>query len=105
MDTTLQRLLDAEMRAERIAQQAEAEQEKIVQAAVKEARAEEERLTARIPELHRAQIDKAQERAEQTVAELKRRYDERHARLRDMAEQHEEDALEAAFQILIDPER
>ncbi|AGA90282.1 hypothetical protein Thimo_1493 [Thioflavicoccus mobilis 8321] len=105
MDTTLQRLLDAEMRAERIAQQAEAEQEKIVQAAVKEARAEEERLTARIPELHRTQIDKAQERAEQTVAELKRRYDERHARLRDMAEQHEEDALEAAFQILIDPER
>ena len=43
---------------------------------------------------------KAEERAEQTVAELKRRYDERHALLRDMAEQREDEALEAAFEVL-----
>lgn len=104
MDTTLQRLLDAEMRAERIAQQAETEQDQIVQAAIAEARADEERLTARIPELHRAQLDKARERAEQTVAELKRRYDERHGRLRDMAEEREDEALEAAFRVMLDPQ-
>lgn len=104
MDNTLQRLLDAEMRAERIAQQAEAEQEQTVEAARKEARTEEDRLTARIPDLHRSFIKKAEERAEQTVAELKRRYDERHVQLRDMAEEREDEALEAAFRVMLDPE-
>ncbi len=103
MDNTLQRLLDAELRAERIAQQAEAELEQVIQAAMREARVEDERLTARVPDLHRAFIKKAEERAEQTIAELKRRYDERHVQLRDMAEEREDEALEAAFQVLIDP--
>ncbi len=104
MDDTLQRLLDAEVRAERIAQQAEAEQDHIIQAALQEARAEDERFVARVPDLHRGYISKAQERAEQTVAELKRRYDERHVQLRNMAEEREGEALAAAFQVLISPE-
>lgn len=104
MDDTLQRLLDAEVRAEKIAQQAEAEQEQIIQAAMQEARAEEGRFVSRIPDLHRGYITKAQERAEQTVAELKRRYDERHVQLRNMAEEREEEALAAAFQVLVSPE-
>jgi V/A-type H+/Na+-transporting ATPase subunit G/H len=104
VDDTLQRLLDAEVRAEKIAQQAEAEQEQIIQGALKEARAEEERFTARIPDLHRSDIAKAQDRADQTVAELKRRYDERHVLLRNQAEQREEEALAAAFQVLISPD-
>jgi len=104
MDNTLQRLLDAEVRAERIAQLAEAEQEKIIQDALAEAHAQEDRFRASIPELHRSFIDKAEERAEQTVAELKRRYDERHTQLRDLAEQHEDQALQAAFKVLISAE-
>jgi V/A-type H+-transporting ATPase subunit G/H len=104
MDETLQRLLEAEVRAEKIAQQAETEQENVIQGALMEARAEEERFTARIPDLHRSFIKKAEERAEQTIAELKRRYDERHVQLRDTAEQREEEALEAAFEVLIAPE-
>ena len=104
MDDTLQRLLDAEMRAEQIAQQAEAEQEDVIQGALEEARTQQDRFRARIPDLHRAFINKAEERAEQTVAELKRRYDERHAQLRDTAEQREEEALEAAFELLISAE-
>lgn len=102
MDDTLKRLLDAETRAEKLAQEAEQEQERIIQNAMREARAEDERFTARIPDLHRGFIDKAEERAEQTIAELKRRYDERHVQLRDMAEQREEDALEAAFALFLD---
>lgn len=102
MDDTLQRLLDAEMRAERIAEQAEAEQQQVIEGALAEARAEEERFVSRIPELHRAYIKKAEERAEQTIAELKRRYDERHVQLRDTAEQRETEALEAAFELMID---
>ncbi|KAA6185014.1 ATPase [Thiohalocapsa marina] len=105
MDDTLKRLLDAEMRAERLAQEAEQEQERIIQDAMAEARAEDERFTARVPDLHRAFIRKSEERAEQTIAELKRRYDERHVRLRDMAEAHEQDALQEAFAVLLDPNR
>jgi vacuolar-type H+-ATPase subunit H len=102
MDDTLQRLLDAELRAEKIAQQAEAERERIIQGALFEARAEEDRFEARIPDLHASFIEKAQARAEQTVAELKRRYDERHTNLRTLADEREDDALEAAFALLID---
>jgi hypothetical protein len=103
MDDTLQRLLDAEIRAEKTAQQAEAERERMIQSALVEARTEEERFEARIPDLHRSFVDKAEARAEQTVAELKKRYDERHAQLRSLAEEREEEALEAAFAIMIDP--
>ncbi len=105
MDDTLQRLLAAEMRAEKIAQQAEEEQERVIHKAMADAKAENERFTTRIPDLHRSFIGKAEERAEQNIAELRRRYDERHVQLRDQAEQREDEALEAAFQVLIDPER
>ena len=105
MDDTLKRLLDAEMRAETLARQAEEEQERIIQKAMADAKAENDRFTARIPDLHRSFIAKAEERAEQNIAELRRRYDERHIQLRDQAEQREEQALEAAFQILIGAER
>jgi hypothetical protein len=105
LDDTLQRLLEAEMRAEKIAQEAEAEQEKVIEATLLEARAEDDRFRARIPDLHRAFISKAEERAEQTIAELKRRYDERHVQLRDQAEEREDEALEAAFEVLLSADR
>jgi vacuolar-type H+-ATPase subunit H len=105
MDDTLKRLLDAEMKAEKIAQDAEQDQERIIQAAIREARSEDERFTARVPDLHRGFISKAEERAEQTIAELKRRYDERHVQLRETAEQREDDALEAAFALLLEAQR
>jgi vacuolar-type H+-ATPase subunit H len=105
MEDTLQRLLAAELRAEKIASQAEEEQERLIQQAMADAKADNERFTARVPDLHRAFIAKAEERAEQNIAELRRRYDERHVLLRDQAEQREDEALEAAFHVLIDPGR
>ncbi|MBK1723586.1 ATPase [Thiocystis violacea] len=105
MDDTLKRLLDAEMRAERLAKQAEDAQDQIIKQAVADAKADNDRFTTRIPDLHRAVIAKAEERAEQNIAELRRRYDERHVHLRDQAEQREDEALEAAFQILIAPDQ
>ncbi|MES9858279.1 MAG: ATPase [Sedimenticola sp.] len=104
MDETLQRLLNAELRAEQIVQQADEEREKIIQGALLEARAEESRFEARIPELHTSFTEKAESRAQQTISEIKRRYDERHSHLRSLAEEREEEALTAAFQLLIDPE-
>lgn len=103
MDETLQRLLEAEQRAEEIVHQADAERERIIKDALQEARIEEERFEARIPELHAAFIDKAEQRAQQTNSELKKRYDERHSELRNQAEAREAEALDAAFEMLIDP--
>ena len=104
MDKTLQLLLDAELRAEKIAKHAEQEQERIIQGALLEARGEEGRFEARIPEIHSSFLEKADLRAEQTVGEIKRRYDDRRAELRDLAEERENEALEAAFAILLNPE-
>ena len=102
MDDTLQRLLDAEMTAERLAREAEEAHERTIQEAMSEARALDEAFTARIPELQQAWIRRAEERAAKTIAEVERRYDERHERLRDMAEEREDAALNAAFQVLVD---
>ena len=62
MDDSLQSLLDAEARAEKIVQQADQEREDSIQSALMEARAEEERFEARIPELHAAFVEKAEAR-------------------------------------------
>ena len=103
MEKTLQRLLDAEMKAEQIHQKANEDRQRILHNAILEARAEEERFEARLPELHDSFLEKAHHRAQQTIAELKRRYDERHAQLRKYAETREEEAVDAAFAVLIDP--
>jgi vacuolar-type H+-ATPase subunit H len=104
MDDALKRLLEAERRAEELAKQAEHEQDRMIQAALREARTEEERFQARIPEIHSSFLEKAEARAEQTIKELKKRSDERHTQLREMAEAREAEALEAAFAVLCEPE-
>lgn len=101
MDDTLKRLLDTEMQAEFLVRKAEDERESLIQAAMMEARADEDRFEAHIPELHQIAIDKAEARAEQAIAEIKRRYEERHIQLRELAEEREDDALSAAFALLI----
>jgi vacuolar-type H+-ATPase subunit H len=103
MDDALQRLLETERRAEEIAHQANLEREQTVQEALQEARREEAQFEARIPELHASFVEKAEARAEQTISELRKRYDERHSRLRQQAEEREGEALEAAFRLLVDP--
>ena len=103
MDDTLKRLLEAESQAEEIARRADQERERIIQSAILEARAEETRFEARIPELYASFQDKAEARADQTTSELKKRYDERHTQLRNQAEEREKEALESAFTLLIDP--
>jgi vacuolar-type H+-ATPase subunit H len=103
MDESLQRLLDAEQRAQEIVHKAEDQRQKVIQQALSEARNEEERFEMRIPELHESFVSKAQTRAEQTVDELKLRYDEHHLHLRRLADERDEEAFEAAFAILVDP--
>lgn len=103
MDKTLQRLLDAETRAEAIHHKAQEERQQVIDEAMREAQAQGERFEASIPALHSGLLEKADERAEQTIAELHRRFDERHIQVREYAEGREQEALDAAFALLIDP--
>lgn len=103
MDETLKRLLEAEAQAEKIASDAEQERERIIQEALLEARAEEARFEAGIPELQARLLAEAEARAEQAIGERKRRYRQQHLQLRDLAERREGEALEAALSLLLDP--
>jgi V/A-type H+/Na+-transporting ATPase subunit G/H len=101
MEDSLRRLLDAESNAEKIARQAEEARDALIQNALNEARVEEQRFEARVPELHHAFIEKGESRAEQTIKELRRRYEERHERLRSVSGEHQDDALGAAMELLL----
>lgn len=102
MDDTLQRLLEAEVKADRLAKDAEVQHEASIQSAYHEVRDLDEQFTDRVPQIQSAWIDRSNERATKTIAEVERRYAERHEQLRDTAEAREEEALTAAFQVLID---
>ncbi len=101
MDDTLKRLIEAESQAERMVQEAKMKREDITRKALDEARHAEQRFTDRVPELYASFLEKAEARAEQTVHELQRRYDERNKALRAMAEARENEAIEAALRQLL----
>lgn len=103
MEDTLQRLLDAEQKAEALVTRALEERERITREALEEARLAEERLEARLPEIRESFMEKAKQRVEQSRAEMELRYEERSHRLRAMAEEAREEAIEAALAILLDP--
>lgn len=102
MEDVLKRLLEAEARAEALVAEAGAKREQVIRQATEEARAAELRFEQRIPEIQGSFSGKAAERAEQAVAELKRRYDERHKTLRAAAERQAQEAVNAAVAILVD---
>lgn len=105
MEDALKRLLAAEKQARDITSAARREADAIVQAAMNQAKLEEGRFKARVPELRAAFVDKAEQRAAQAIKELERRFDEHIAALRAAAEVNEDAALDAAFDYLIYPDR
>ena len=105
MEDDLQRLLDTELQAEALVREAELKREKMIRQALEDARSAEQQFEARLPELRASFMEKAEERALQAVAELARRYEERRAQLRSQAKSREDDAVKAAVELLLDPER
>jgi len=105
MDDTLKRLLDAEMKAQARVDEAMNEHDRIVSQAQEEVRQAEQRFSARIPEIQASFKDKANERADQSIAELNRRYDERRLQLEALAEERHKIATEEAISIILDPTR
>ena len=101
MDDTLKHLLAAESAASELIENAQRDGERLVQTALQEARQQEERFEARVPEMHASFLEKSDQRANQTVAEMERRYQESLNQLRDDAEAHEKAALESAFHELL----
>jgi V/A-type H+/Na+-transporting ATPase subunit G/H len=100
MDDPLKRLLDAEAEAERLVAAADAERQRIIEQARREAGAAEEHHAARVADIHASFLTKAEQRARQTISELQRRSDEQAKALRAAAETREQAALDAAVMLL-----
>lgn len=103
MDDALKRLLDAEARAREIIEAAGQERQRMVDEALASAREAEARFEAGRADLRAPFMNEAASRAEQAVAELVRKYEERQRSLRDMASRHEQEAVDAALNLLLDP--
>ncbi len=101
MGDSLKDLLEAEAEAEAIVTAGEEERDKIIQKALDDALDMERQFKDRLPEMQQSFIDKAQERAAQTIAEMKLRYDERNKTLRELAGKHEKEALERAIALIL----
>jgi len=100
MEDILKRLLDAEMRAEAQVEEASRQREAVIAQALDEARLAEERFQARIDGLRAPYLAQGEDRAQQAIAGLKKKHEERSRHLRALAENHEREALDAAFAVL-----
>ena len=105
MEDVLKTLLDAELKAESLVAEAKGRHDQLARQARDNARAAEERFEARLPEIRQSFLAKADEHAEQTIAELKRRYEERQRQLSEIAQERKNEAAEAAMALLLDPTR
>jgi vacuolar-type H+-ATPase subunit H len=105
VDEQLQRLLDAEGRAQRIIEAANTQRQQLIDEALATARAAEARFEAGREALRAPFLREGEAQAQETVAELTRKYAERQRVLRDLASRHEAEAVEAALALLIDPSR
>lgn len=103
MDDPLKRLLEAEARAQSIIDAASMERQRLLDEALAAAREAEARFESGRAELRAPFLKEANSRADQAVAELARKYEERQRNLRDMASRHEQEAVDAALDLLLDP--
>lgn len=103
MDEPLKRLLEAEAKAQQIIEAASAERQRVLDEALATARDAEARFETGRADLRAPFLKEARGRADQAVAELARKYEERQRNLRDMASRHEQEAIEAALNLLLDP--
>jgi vacuolar-type H+-ATPase subunit H len=104
MEDVLKRLLETETRAEAIIEAAEAERQRIVEAAMREAREAEARFQDESTQRRQPLLQEAEDRAGQLVADRTRKFEARQRALREQAERNEEEAVRAALNLLLDPD-
>ena len=103
MDDQLQRLLEAEARAQAVIDGASHERQRMIEDALASVRESEARFEAGRSGLRAPFLNEAHGRAEQAAAELTRKYGERQRTLRELASRHETEAVGAALNLLLDP--
>jgi hypothetical protein len=103
MEDTLKQLLEVEARAQVLVDAADRERERIIEQALREAQETDTRFEADKADLRAPFLREAEARADQAVAELNRKYQERQRALRSLAERHEAEAIAAATELLLDP--
>jgi V/A-type H+/Na+-transporting ATPase subunit G/H len=104
VDDSLKRLLDAEARAREIIDAATRDRQRMLDEALAAANEAQVRFEQGRTELRAPFLTEARSRAEQSVAELSRKYEERQKGLRDMASRHEQEAARAALEFVLNPE-
>ena len=100
MEDILKRLLAVEIEAEQLVAQANTDREKILQQALHDAHQAQQQFQAKVPEIQAMWLKQAQEQAQQTIDELNKRYEEKKLRLRTLAEENQQKALEAAVHFI-----
>ncbi|MCU7837101.1 MAG: ATPase [gamma proteobacterium symbiont of Taylorina sp.] len=105
MENVLQRLLDAELKAQAIVENAKNERDQLVSEAREEVKRAEQRFELRIPEIYSAFTDKAEERAKTQINELERRYQERRQLLTELSKQHQKQAVADVLDLLLNVEK
>jgi vacuolar-type H+-ATPase subunit H len=101
MEDTLKRLLSVEIEAEQLVETKQAEREQIIQQALEQAHKAEQDFQATIPKLQASYLEKAEQRAEQSIVTLKKQYDDKQEYLRKLAEENQQQALDAAVHLLM----
>lgn len=101
MDDTLRRLLEAEQKADALVKKAQADRDRIVETALEEIKAADARFRARIPELRESFHNKAEERAAQAIAEVRRRYSERRDELDEEIERRRDQSVSRGLDALL----
>lgn len=103
MEDQLKRLLEAEARAQAIIEGSGQDRQRLLDQALASVHEAEARFEASRADLRAPFLKEAHGRADQAVAELTRKYEERQRNLRDMASRHEQEAVDAALALLLDP--
>lgn len=101
MEDTLKRLLEVEMQAEQLVNQATLMREQKIQQALQAVNQAEQDFVAKQPDLYASYAEKAESRAQQSIAELQKRYEDKKDHLRDLAEQNQQNALDSAVALLM----
>jgi len=100
VDETLKRLLDAETEAERVVERADEERQSIIEQAKRDVRAAEQQHADHLANIQETLRTQAEQRAQQTIASMQRRYANQSLALRAAAERHEQQALDEALAML-----
>lgn len=103
MKEIIDRLLDAETQAEAIVDEANRRKDVLIKEAREKAGLLEQQFEANRERLRAPYLNEAEDRANDAVAGLSRKYLERQRALRELAAQHEAEAVDAALALVLDP--